>query len=407
MKKIIYSIAILCSLQLAAQESSPKPNQVGFELGNGINFSLNDGAYAFKISGTLQPYMAFQKMENADEADYFFNSKRTYLNFSGKALEEKVSFFFQMNFSDTDPLLDAWLAYHPWESFTVTIGQKQAITNNRELLIMENKLQFPDRGLLSTQFSRSGRELGIFVENKFEFGNFGFVPQVSVTSGDGKNSFGADSRDVDMGGVKYGGRLDIYPLGFFSEGNDDLVADIKHEQKPKFVIGGAASFNDGASNAVGEGHGDFMLYNGLGEVQLPDYRQAYADILFKFKGFSLLGEYVVATATSLEGSYTDITINDALVPTQISEFLALGSAYNVQVGYVTTNGYALDLRYDQIMPEFESNLNSVISDMDSWTVGVSKYFKENALKVQAAVSSVNSEANGNTLMGQLLFQVTF
>lgn len=407
MKKIISSIAILCSLQLAAQETTTKTNQVGFELGNGINFNLNDGAYAFKISGTLQPHMAFQKMENADEADYFFNSKRTYLNFSGRAMEEKVSFFFQMNFSDQEPLLDAWLAYHPWESFTLTIGQKQAITNNREMMVMENKLQFPDRGLLSNQFSRSGRELGVFVENKFEFGNFGFVPQASVTSGDGKNSFGADSRDVDMGGVKYGGRVDFYPLGFFSEENDDLVADLKHEQTPKFLIGAAASYNDGASNAVGEGHGDFILYNGLGEVQLPDYRQVYADILFKFKGFSFLGEYVVATATSLEGTYTDVSVSDALVPTQISEFLALGSSYNVQLGYVTTSGYALDLRYDQVMPEFETNVNSVVAEMDSWTVGFSKYFKENALKIQAAVSSVNSEMNGNSVIGQLLFQVTF
>ena len=131
---------------------------------------------------------------------------------------------------------------------------------------------------------------------------FGIVPQVAITSGDGRNSFGTDSRDVDLGGLKYGARLDIYPLGFFSEGNDKSTADLAHEESPKLVLGVAASYNDGASHSAGEGHGDFFLYNADGRVQLPDYRQVYGDILVKYKGISVLGEYLIATATSLLGS---------------------------------------------------------------------------------------------------------
>ena len=45
-----------------------------------------------------------------------------------------------------------------------------------------------------------------------------------------------------------------------------------------------------------------------------------------------------------------------MVPTQISTFLTLGNSYNAQVGYVTKSGYALDLRYSQVTPEFTDTL---------------------------------------------------
>ena len=94
------------------------------------------------------------------------------------------------------------------------------------------------------------------------------------------------------------------------------------------------------------------------------------------------------------------------MPTEISQYLALGSGYNVQLGYVTKTGYALDFRYAVVTPEF-NNENSVIMERDGWTVGFSKYFKGNDLKVQAAFSNYN-EADGSTLtVGELLFQVIF
>ena len=407
MKKLIILFAILSTFQAGAQDSL-KVEPVSFELGSGLNFQFNEGKYAFKISGMVQPNIGFDTYED-EETEYFLNTRRTYFNIGGNAVDEKVSFFLQLDFSRNNPLLDAWMAWEPVSDLKFTFGQKQTIANNREMMIMETFLQFPDRGLLSTSFSRTGREMGLFVEYGISLGDFKIKPQIAVTSGDGINSFGADSRDVDLGGLKYAARLDVYPLGTFKNGNGNLIPDLMHEESLKLVVGGAASFNDGASDAVGEGHGNFTLFDGEGAPQQPDYRQVYGDILMKYKGFSFLGEYVVATATNLAGTYTATTVTeeDILVPTEISQYLSLGSSYNAQIGYATKSGFALDFRYAAVTPEFDENPGSVLTEISGYTVGVSKYFKGNALKVQAALSSTDYSDDTNRLAGTLLVQLIF
>lgn len=406
-KKIILGSLMLSAMGLFAQ-TKPQ-HETNFELGNGLNFSLNEGNYQFKLGGMIQPNLAFEQLEDQD-ADYFMNSRRTYFNFSGKAVEQKVSFFFQLDYSLNDPLLDAWIGWHPSDQFNIYFGQKQTLGNNREMMVMENYLQFPGRSILSTSFSKSGREFGLFLDYTLGTEAWAVVPQIAVTSGDGRNSFGADSRDVDLGGLKYAARLDVYPLGMFAEGNRNSLADLAHEESPKILLGAAASFNDGASGAVGESHGDFFLYNQEGDNQLPDYRQVYADILVKYLGFSLLGEYNVSTATNLEGSFLDVTASTELSPSQISEYLALGTGMNVQLGYVTESGYALDFRYAMTTPEFEENLKSVLAEQTAATVGLSKYFKGNALKLQLAATSIETtvgDQSANLIRGEILMSLVF
>tara|TARA_B110000046_G_scaffold48975_1_gene54447 strand:- start:4820 stop:6073 length:1254 start_codon:yes stop_codon:yes gene_type:complete len=410
LKKIICCTFILATISLNAQDDSTDVNvEANFELGSGLQFSFNEGAYQFKLGGMIQPYIAFDQVGDAD-ADYFMNARRSYFNISGRAVKEKVSFFLQTDFSLSDPLLDAWIAVHPTENFNITFGQTQTIANNREMQVMETFLQFPDRSLLSSSLSNTGREFGLYIDYTVRFGNMALVPQIAATSGDGRNSFGADSRDEDLGGLKYAGRLDFYPLGEFTKGNENLVADLMHEESVKIVLGAAASFNDGASNAVGEGHGEFLLYNQEGDQQLPDYRQLYGDVLLKYNGFSVLGEYAIATATNLKGTYTDLAGRNLLAATDISESLVLGSALNVQLGYVTKSGYAADVSYSATAPEFDDNVNSQLRDIYAVRIGLSKYFKGNDLKLQTAVSSItdNSGLEAVTaLRGELLLQLIF
>lgn len=410
---LMFAFCIATTTSLKAQEEFVEEdpdadieiNKATYSLGNGLNFSFNKGDYQFGLSGFIQPSYFRESIDGLEDVNQF-TSKRTFLQFDGKALKEKVSFFVQLDFSLANPLMDAWLAYHPTKNITISFGQKQNFVNNREMTYREDRLQFNDRSFLSQTFSNTGREFGVFVETKFG-DKFGIAPMFALTSGDGRNSFGTDSRDTDLGGLKVGGRLDLYPLGYFKEGNDVTNVDLGREETLKFVVGFAGSMNKGASNQNGEGHGDFLLYDANGANNLPDYNQLYADILLKYNGFSLLAEYVNTSAGNLDLVYTDANATQILAPTQISQFLVLGDSFNVQTGYVTKSGFSFDVRYENMTPEFENQTASILQDANAYTFGISKYFKNNSLKVQTSYSSINPSVGNNISQFQLLMQIAF
>jgi len=411
MKKIFpFLIASLLIHSVGAQSV----NKAQFDYKNGLEFNFNDGAYTFQIGGFIQPAYRFETYDSLSQLNvnansstaHFLNAKRTYFQLGGNAKEEKVSFFIQTNFSDKQPLLDAWIAYHPTSTIAVTFGQKQTFTNNREMIFREDRLQFTERGTLSNILSASGREFGLFLEGRFG-SDFGLAPQIAVTSGDGRNSFGADSRDNDLGGLKYGARLDLYPFGYFKEGNDLFSADLMHEESLKVLLGGAYSVNFGASNSVGEGHGSFLLYNANGNIQLPNYKQLFIDLLAKYKGFSLLVEFGNGFAGGLSQSYANSNATSMLLPQQISTYLNLGNVLNGQLGYVTRSGYGFDFRYGQTWAEFNEYKETLITHQNALTFGFSKYFQGNNIKLQAAYTQLSSLQKGNTGIGELMLQFGF
>lgn len=405
MKKVVaVSLFLSLSFLINAQEKTSK-NKASFELGSGINFSFNDEAYQFNISGFIQPNIVFEETKGSKSTNQL-NSRRTFLMLGGMAVKEKVSFLLQTDYSLSAPLMDAWIAYHPTSYLTISAGQKQTFVNNKEMMIREDRLQFNDRSFLSENLSNTGREMGVFVESKFG-SKFGIAPKFAITSGDGRNSFGADSRDTDIGGFKLGGRLDIYPLGFFTDGIEKTTADLLREEKFKFVVGVAYSTNNGASGANGEGHGDFLLYDATGNVLLPDYDQLYVDLLMKYKGLSFLAEYNNSTASDIKVKYTNSLATTVLVPQQISSFYALGNNYNFQGGYVTKKGYSFDARYEISKPEFSGYSNSVLRDTSSYTIGLTKYFKGNDLKLQTSFTSLEVENGNNQIIGSLMMQIVF
>ena len=385
-----------------------------FQLGDGLGFSVNDGDYKFKISGFIQSAIKYEKTDGAISNTYM-NARNTFLTISGTMYKEKVSFLLQNNFSNGKPLLDAWVAYTPTSSLKISFGQKQTFTNNREMTFYEDKLQFVDRGIFSSEFSNTGREFGMFFESQWGNKSFVIKPKIAITSGDGVNSFGANSIDVDKGGLKYGARIDLLPLGNFKPGNDGYIADLMHEDKIKILAGAAFSYNNGASNRVGEGHGDFVFYDSNLKQKLPDFRKSYGDILIKYKGFSFLGEYVSTSALALEGTFVNSTATVPLFMTEISNYLTLGNGFNFQGGYVSKSGLSLDFKYEKLTKEFNKT-ESLLANQDAFTVGITKYLKGNNLKIQSSVSSRNNEQfnatlnaieKAKTVTAQLSFVVVF
>ena len=411
MKKISFLIIIFITTFITAQESNQ--NQSDLDFGNGVSLSFEDGDYNFNINGFIKPTYVYNEMTSivdggiVNEINRQFKSKNSVLEISGNANKEKVSFSIMMDYSLSNPLLEAWVGYHPSKSVNLYFGQKNTFLNNREMIFNEDILQFTGRSLLSQNHTGSdGEEFGLFIETSFGE-KFIFSPKFAITSGDGRNSFGEDSRDSDLGGVKFGARLDLYPLGNFSAGNEGSV-DLVGEQKLIMELGFAYSKNIGTSHRTGDGHGDIMFYDANANNNLPDYEKVFVDLLLKYKGFSFLAEYADAAASGLNETYTD-TFN-LLIPQQISEYLVLGSTYNFQLGYIFQNDIGIDFRYEFSTPEFTNEINnayenSILQDFENMSFGISKYFDNNNLKIQAGISSIKYFYGDETTIAELVCQI--
>ena len=425
MKKIISIISLYAIITTVhAQESNQdisasfdKNNDYTYNLGSGILFNFDDSTHMFQIGGMSQPRFLNSRVNDTtlDPGNYF-GIKRSYFSLNGSLNKGMFSFLIQTNFSDSYPLLDAWAGYHPNKNVSIYFGQRMSPFNNLSMQIMEYNLQFASRNYLSQNFTESGREFGLFIESKFSIGNIGFKPILAITSGDGKNSFGVLSSDTDQGGLKYGGRLNIYPFGFFKENNEFIGHDTYKEKSHKLMLGFSSSLNQGASHEIGEGHyfqdlppnGTFMFFDTIGNRKLPNYLKNYVDILYKYKGFNILFEYVNTAAYNLQGTSLNSTGSLLLEPTQISQYLVLGNAFNIQGGYLFKSDWSIDLKFGRSYYEFEQTY-SILQNYDSMGAGITKYFSNRAVKTQLMASYVNfpSLENQNILGLECLLQIKF
>ena len=415
MKKLIITTIFLLSISYAFAQDSER-NSASFSLGDGISFSFNEGDYEFNIFGFIKPTYIYNDEEIYTSDGEFsnvyrqFKSQNSNLFFTGFAKDEKLSFTIQMDYSSSNPLVEAFIGYHFNEKTSLYFGQMKVSHNNLEMVHKEDQLRFTNRGILSRTYSVDGEEFGIFFETSFGKSII-IKPTFAVTSGDGKNSFGDDSRDSDKGGVKFGSRINILPFGDFSIGNRLSTIDLIGEEKLKVQIGFAYSKNMGASNQVGDGHGDFILYDDSGDELFPDYSQLFFDLNLKYKGFSLVLEYADAFASGLDQIYTDPNAFNLLIPKQISEYLVVGDSQGIQFGYFTKNGISIDFIYENLNPEFDSFESSVLRKSSNMGVGLSKYLAGNNLKIQASLFKTAYENLNNLddefMSGSFLVQIAF
>jgi hypothetical protein len=233
-------------------------------------------------------------------------------------------------------------------------------------------------------------------------------PQIAVTNGDGLNAFGADH-----GGLKFGGRIDFLPFGLFNNFGQFRQADVMRENTPKFVIGAHFSNNYGMSSRRGrEGGAIVYLNDSLGE-SLPNYMKFGIDFLFKYKGFSALGEFIssravvpsdISTRVRNDGSTSTTFLVDGVqdVENYVKGRMMLGSAYNIQMGYYFKSRISIDARYTHLKAAEHSFLNNgtFYNRPNYYTLGISKYFGRGyGFKIQGDITYNEALDGSNDIYG--------
>ncbi|SOD20274.1 hypothetical protein [Pedobacter xixiisoli] len=360
--------------------------------GEGTFIRLGKGeGTVINLLSTLQSGAQFGRIDSLSKKT---NNTRMSINLARIALtatnaRHKVSAGFVTDFTGTSPILEGWIGFDVHKRVKLVLGQKQTQTNNRLAMADERYAQTMAQSLagkssdgilyggLMHNFVGATREGGLFVETNFNIHQMRIYPSLSVTTGEGQNFF---TSQPSKQGFKYGGRLDIMPLGDFTKNNAFIGHDLYREAKPKLVVGVAASYNQKASSPIGSETGLITgIFDNSGVATLADYRKLVADFAFKSNGFALVGEYVVSTVNGKD-LFTNAAATSQFTPEVASTYYNLGSAYNLQSSYVFKSGWAVDGRYAIIKPEFGVT-GSKIVDQKWATFGVNKFLKNNALRI--------------------------
>ena len=389
--------------------------------GNGIVLASTDNNYKVVLRGYSQSLfesrtISYDSSLIVDNNRYNrFRARRIRLRLSGNQLYPGFSYRLQLNLAESEAddgflsniLWDAWLGYNINKTNKIIIGQKGTPTDNIEVQMASNTLQLPERSRLTGAFS-SIREIGVFYDNRFKVGNKAVIKSMfNVTTGDGY-AYNFNSRDY--GGLKYGCRINILPFGLFRNFGQFRQVDMVRELNPKLLIGFSGSFNNGMSSRRGRRNGDFLFYNIAGvdtSYRLPNYLKVGGDLLFKYRGFSVLAEYVNTKAfvandithrndrygndpsqiTSSFGAFNEDEFLTVSSDEYVKRQLILGSGFNIQAGYLFKSLFSIDGRFTKLNPNEFSFMNNATyyNRQHYYEIGLSKYFSKNySFKVQAS-----------------------
>lgn len=386
--------------------------------GNGLTFASSDDNYKVVLRGYTQSLfesrqMTYDSSGIINKNSYNrFRARRVRLRLSGKQIYPGFSYRLQLNLAESEGdneelsniLWDAWVGYNINKYYRISFGQKSSPSDNLELLMASNTLQLTERSRVTSAFSNI-REIGFFVDGRNNIPGSKMVikPSLSITSGDG---YGFKSISKDYGGLKYGGRINFLPFGLFRNFGQFRQVDMVRELTPKLLIGFNGSYNVGMSSRRGRRNGDFLYYkieSSDTSYSLPNYLKYGVDVLFKFRGFSLLAEFVqskvyfsdsITHRNDRYGNPESIITNFRgyspydYVRTQ----LMLGSGLNIQGGYLFKNLLSIDGRITILNPDNLSFMNNTLfySRNKYYELGFSKYFNKNySFKIQASYRFVD------------------
>ncbi len=290
--------------------------------------------------------------------------RRARLKFGGYAFTPKLTYKIELGLSNKDIggaspytnnapryILDAVLKWNFYKNFTLWIGQTK-LPGNRGRVVSSGNLQFVDRSMLNKNFNID-RDLGFQLRHYFYItDNFLIRDMVAISQGEGRNI-----TTGNLGGHQYTARVELLPFGKFKGKGDYSGSDLKREEKPKLAIGATYNFNDDAV----KNKGSYMM-DEAGGFYKADVETIFVDAMFKYRGFSFMGEYAKRTT------------KESTAP------IKKGRATNLQAGYLLSSNWEIATRYTNV--KFDKNDYNT----NYYTLGISKYIVGHKLKVQSDIS---------------------
>jgi phosphate-selective porin OprO/OprP len=386
----VTALAVVCSLLPAALD-------VDAGMGKGVVIAADDGSFEVQVRARLQLRAAVTADDDAsDDEDPVrpeFLVRRARLTASGQVLNTMFEWKLQLGMSQSDvetdlPIIvrDAFVTWNAPAHLGVRFGQMK-VPFDRQRLTSSSSLQFADRSRVVNELNLD-RDIGVVVSHDALLGE-ALTLQAAVFGGDGRN------RPVPRSGLLSVVRAQLTPLGAF----DDLVeGDLERTPTPKLAIAAAAGLNLGTTRSRST-LGTFIDPGaGLGSI---DYAHGMLDVVFKWRGVSVLAEGLVRAG-----------LHDHQAPTPIARS-ATGAV--LQAGVMVTDSLELVGRGGVLVPldvtawGGAENDAALVARGTEWEgmVGSTFFFSGHDVKLQLEAGAVGAHDERADLVARSQFQLTF
>lgn len=341
-------------------------------------------SFKFKYGGRIQTrYDVVKAQEPGAKIEDKLYFRRVRFKSDGHLFTPKLGYKLEIDIIGTQ-VLDAFLKYNFYKNFEVWAGQTK-LRGNRERVISSQNLQFVDRSLLNSKFTLD-RDIGVWLMNHFNAGNGVLRQAVSVSKGEGMSLWQDNPMPIERG-LDYTGRLEYLPFGNFTNKGDYKGSDLERESTPKLSLGLTFDYNENAVKSRGQ--------KGSVTDNEANIRSWVGDLMFKYRGFSVMTEYVDRKIYNYQ-QQTIEQYND-----YVNDFYT-GTAFNTQAGYVFKKNYEIAGRYTQVRPQE----GSVFNDLTEYTFALSKFIVGHSIKAQTDFSILQEQGKPVTHIYRLQFEIS-
>lgn len=339
-----------------------------YSYGKGLGLTSPDSIFQLNIRFRMQNRVTYLQNED-EEAAIDGQIRRLRLRFDGYVGDPRFLYAIQLSFAPGDVgetregenvniIRDAILFYRPNNHWNIGFGQTK-LPGNRQRINSSGALQLTDRTINNARFTID-RDFGLQVHNLNEYmDKFSYNFKGAISMGEGRNS----TEDPDNG-LAYTGKVELFPLGAFTNDGTYFEGDLVREATPKVMVSGVYQFNNKARRTQGQLGNDLFMKRDMQSVLL--------DGMFKYKGWAFMTAYMQRIANG------PVTVN----PEDITdvEYVFTGHGFDYQLSYIFPSNYEVIGRFST--QHVHDDIRTLTPDTRQYSLGLTKYIWEHAFKTQ-------------------------
>lgn len=343
-----------------------------YSYGSGLGMTTPDSTFRLNIRFRIQnraTYFSYDDRDPEIEAVV----RRLRLRFDGFVGDPRFQYAIQLSFAPGDVgrieegdnlhvIRDAVMFYRPNNRWNIAFGQTK-LPGNRQRVNSSGALQLTDRSINNAAFTID-RDYGLqvyYLQEQSE--QLPFNIKTAISTGDGRNWTRNPSTHL-----AYTGRLELFPLGAFTQSGWQFEGDLIREPSPKVLLATTYHFNHGAQRTLGQRGEELFERRDLTSILL--------DGMLKYRGWSFQSAYMNRTTAD------PVTVNPAN-PDDI-RFADTGYGFDYQLSYLFKNNVELIGRFSKQRPG--SEIEEFSPGREQFSAGITKYIWEHALKLQTELT---------------------